>query len=547
MSREFVDTLARFTFHAFTLPLIYSTISIAVTIETLGSYWFVVVGCFVVMLVSYGVATLMRYALLPSTFARNHTRNERPLAELVANFKALRIAATFPNIVALPILIFPALCEYPDVYKGYILYDQSMDLVEDRGSDDVWLQRQCEAQSATMVFCCFFSWNLAFWTLGNAELLEAARKTSTDEVSESLAHEQEDNTTDQVESELEPLSQADQEQAPPLKSFESTRSGWLNMHLPKWCSRLGTSLIQTATSPGFVVMVLGFITACIPPLQKALFENGGALRFAGSALETLGSATIPLSTIVAAASLVPGPPTGEQNSDSESTTDPLNQHEKEFQKEADFHDGANVDLQEEADALVEAHSHGSTDNSSDPLRDQPSHSDHENPAMTDPNFGPFHRHRRRWRISSRRLAEMGRSLTRLSISLRWLQTAVPLSTPEMHRFNVWFNLSSLILTPAVVVGFILAFDCTLGGRMLSGFPNLAKLVLIIIASVPAALVVIVVLKSNPHVVSANTAATVATAYLPNYVLSIVTVAGWAAMGQYITLPDENGQTICDRP
>ena len=38
-----------------------------------------------------------------------------------------------------------------------------------------------------------------------------------------------------------------------------------------------------------------------------------------------------------------------------------------------------------------------------------------------------------------------------------------------------------------------------------------------------------------------------TAYLPNYVLSIVTVAGWAATGQYITLPDENGQTICDRP
>ena len=32
----------------------------------------------------------------------------------------------------------------------------------------------------------------------------------------------------------------------------------------------------------------------------------------------------------------------------------------------------------------------------------------------------------------------------------------------MHRFNVWFNLSSLILTPAMVVGFILAFDCTCG-------------------------------------------------------------------------------------
>ena len=59
------------------------------------------------------------------------------------------------------------------------------------------------------------------------------------------------------------------------------------------------AFIQTLKSPGFVAMVLGFITACIPPLSNALFSQGGALRFLGSVLESLGGPTV-----VVAASLV---------------------------------------------------------------------------------------------------------------------------------------------------------------------------------------------------------------------------------------------------
>ena len=190
--RALVGPVARICFHLFTLSLIYSTIAMAVTIETLGNYWFVVVGCFVVLAVSYGIATIMRFVILRSLSSNHHSFTS------FTEFHALRIAATFPNIVALPILIFPSLCEYPVVYKGYILNednlatynneddqeeDASLDLAtynneddqeEDASLDDDWLQRQCVAQATTMTFCYFFSWSLAFWTFGNSQLLKSS-------------------------------------------------------------------------------------------------------------------------------------------------------------------------------------------------------------------------------------------------------------------------------------------------------------------------------------------------------------------------------------
>jgi len=61
-----------------------------------------------------------------------------------------------------------------------------------------------------------------------------------------------------------------------------------------------TALIQTLKSPGFISMMLGFITACIQPLSNALFSQGGALRFLGSALESLGRASSSVGTLVVA-------------------------------------------------------------------------------------------------------------------------------------------------------------------------------------------------------------------------------------------------------
>lgn len=61
---------------------------------------------------------------------------------------------------------------------------------------------------------------------------------------------------------------------------------------------------NTVTSPGFIAMVLGFITACIEPLRSALFSAGGGLRFLGSAFESLGSSSASVGTLLVAASLV---------------------------------------------------------------------------------------------------------------------------------------------------------------------------------------------------------------------------------------------------
>jgi hypothetical protein len=120
---------------------------------------------------------------------------------------------------------------------------------------------------------------------------------------------------------------------------------------------------------------------------------------------------------------------------------------------------------------------------------------------------------------------------------------MPRSTPEMRRLHLWFNISRLLVTPAVIVGLILAFDCTSSG-VLNNVPNLAKLVIIVNSALPGALIVVVLLKSNDE--CADTAAAVSKVYLPNYLISIFTIAAWCTVGLLVTLPDDNGNTICQR-
>ena len=75
-------------------------------------------------------------------------------------------------------------------------------------------------------------------------------------------------------------------------------------------------------------------------------------------------------------------------------------------------------------------------------------------------------------------------------------------------------------------------------------PNLAKLVIIINAALPGALIVAVILKSEEEL--AETAAALARVYFSSYLVSILTIAAWTAVGLWITLPDENGKAICQR-
>ena len=513
LPHNLVGPVARFTFHTLTIPLIYSTIAIAVTVETVGNYWFVFVGTFVLIGVSYLVATSLACLL-----RMDKTTN-------VHDYRALIQAVAYPNIVALPILIFPSLCEYPVVYEGYIANNNHDDTI-----DAATLQRQCIAQSNTMIFCSFFSWSLLFWSVGHRQLMMAAahdrhreptrivptvEETTTKEMNgrtieeETIGNETEkgrvaavnwvgerDHDIEKTDENEEPGSaqpgsttlshQERPDGAMEPSSVEQEERGPREEPTVGWLSSLWHALKQTMASPGFMAMAAAFITACIPPLQKALFEAGGSLRFLGSAMETLGNASSPLSTMVVAASLVPPPP---------------GQGEEERSDEEEFH-------------VVD-----------------------ENPGMTDPNFGPYQRPRRR-RVS--RFQTLRRSMRR--VSSEGMQTTT-WTSHERLRWHLWYCTSRLVLTPAVIVGLILALDCS-GGELLGRVTNLAKLVVIVNASLPGALIVIVLLKCDDRMT--ETAAVVAKVYMSSYFLSIFTITAWTALGLWITLPDEDGRTICGR-
>jgi predicted permease len=148
-----VSTVARFGFHVLTIPLIFSTIASSVTVDSIGDYWFIFVGAFGVLGISFLTATLLSY-IIPISNPRD--------------FCALRISATFPNIVALPILIFPSLCEYEVVCKAF----------GGTGDDTAELYRTCVARSNTMIFCYFFGWSLLFWSVGASKFIKRGKDES---------------------------------------------------------------------------------------------------------------------------------------------------------------------------------------------------------------------------------------------------------------------------------------------------------------------------------------------------------------------------------
>jgi hypothetical protein len=86
-----------------------------------------------------------------------------------------------------------------------------------------------------------------------------------------------------------------------------------------------------------------------------------------------------------------------------------------------------------------------------------------------------------------------------------------------------------------------AMECN---QLIDSVPDLAKLVVIVNSCLPGALIVVVLLKSNPA--TAHCAATVAKVYLPTYLFSIVNIAVWTAVGLYVTLPSKDGNGFCKR-
>mmetsp|Transcript_49621 Transcript_49621/g.73788 ORF Transcript_49621/g.73788 Transcript_49621/m.73788 type:complete len:504 (+) Transcript_49621:18-1529(+) len=458
-----IGMISRMTFYVLTIPLVYATMASTVSIGVLAYLWFVPVSAVVVITISYITATLLGY--LPCL--RVDDRDD---------FEALRIAGSFPNIVALPILIFPTLCEFDVVYDAFSVLDPSQSSPEERIHD-------CTAQATTMIFTYFFAWNVMFWCWGSHKLVSAGTKRQSETVVSSSNG-----------------------SSPSISSEQQVRNE-KHTSLSSYLNSIYNALKQVCTSAGFIAMVLGFITASIPPLQSALFSSGGALRFLGSAIESLADAAPSLNTLVVAASLNLTLPQTLSRS------------------------GASTDLEGEENgrAIVDA---VDVRVGNETQATKADHNTVHNRSQGIITSAPNNSRRRR---SS--LQEITSEVSRRSIRMA---DAVRTST---FRTHAWFTLSRLILSPAIVCGILIAMDCSSSTttNALSNIPPLAKLVVLINAALPGALLIVLILKSRDL---GESAAVVAQVYFPSYLLSVVTITAWTSVGLTLSIPQENGFSFC---
>jgi hypothetical protein len=493
--------ISKMNFNLLLLPLIYSTIASSVTPQKLGSLWFILVSALVVISSSYGIATLL--GKLPFFRVENKI-----------DFDALRIAAAFPNILALPILIFPTLCEFAVVHDAFYQTEDG-----DGSPTEVEKYKSCVDQSNAMIFVYFFGWNFLFWVIGYSSLVEAGSKRQMSRVESHatlpIPDVHVDDSFDIPQQHLD----SNEEHSADVDGIH-TKSVCIAESLPTQetqenresmsCIRLfADAFLKTISSPGFVAMVLGFITACIPPLRDALFEAGGALRFFGSAMESLGTASSSVGTIVVAASLV------HQSNDADVVEDQI--------------------VGDESSALPTACSDEAHRIEIDTVPSTRQRITNDDCAAANENIMPCNG--RRESLHRRSSISQISSAVRRRSSLALL--AIRRRKPTL-RMHAWFIASRLILAPAFICALIVAMDC---GGILSDIPDLAKMVVIVNAGLPGAQLVVITLKSKGLTDSASIVAKV---YLPSYLLSAFTIAAWTSVGLLLSIPDESGASFCGR-
>jgi len=400
-----------------------------------------------------------------------------------------------------PILIFPTLCEFPVVYDSFYEGDD--------GSTEVEKLRSCVDQSNAMIFIYFFAWNLMFWILGNPALVAAGKKRREMSIAARELHltvesvnrddaemkidvqddrEQQnviDGVTDEASSNDTEVDRPEGEKE--QKICERRKSITYILHL------VGIALLKTIKSPHLVALVLGFITACIPPLRDALFEPSGGLRFLGSALESLGYASASVGTLVVAASLV-----HEASDDAAAKSNVITNLREAPQTE--------LSLPSEINSSVRIHDEGRISNT-----------EH------------LQQHSRSLRDSMRS--------RRSSFSQMSSKALAAIRKPTI-RMHAWFIISRLIVSPAIVCLIVLGMDC---GGLLDGVPSMAKMVVIVNAGLPGAQIVVLTLKAKGL---SDSASIVAKVYLPSYLLSIITISAWTSLGLMISR--EGGTSFCKR-
>ena len=140
-----INMLSRLTFNILFLPLLYTGIASSITLESLSSLWVVLFGAMLVIAVSYAMTIITGFL-----FCLDASKPE---------FKALALASTFPNVVALPILIFPTLCEFEVVHDNFSGIAED-DLMNFSTEDKISI---CSSEAQAITFTYFFGYSVLFW------------------------------------------------------------------------------------------------------------------------------------------------------------------------------------------------------------------------------------------------------------------------------------------------------------------------------------------------------------------------------------------------
>ena len=436
---------------------------------------------FAILMISYLVTLSMGY--LPCFRMQNETY-----------FTPLCIACTFPNIVALPIIIFPTLCEY-GVVQDLVREDvMNMDMVT--GRDDVlsdldtnYLMDVCNKQVNSVVFTYFFGFSIVFWSVGHRALrnCKVKREQPVHVVNDKGDEQQGDfddadaDTGTADEARYDIISNSDLSGIDATNARKIIKCGPIQIRaqISSTIKNIKETFVDIVTSTAFVALIMGFITACIGPLQRALFDAGGSLRVAGSALESLSNAGTTFATIVVAASLM-------KNEDENSST--------RIEKDQDQNsETLHLNLRDEELDLQNAQK-----DSEPGLRQQ------VDEVLADEN----------------KIDDDGKEHS----FGRWVSKYLPSVQRKNMKIYIWQVTSRLIVTPGIVFLLLLRLDCS---GLLGSVPNIAKLVLLVNAAVPGALVVVVILKSEGLT---DEAAAVSNTYLSSYGLSVLTLAIWCSIG-----------------
>jgi hypothetical protein len=341
-----------------------------------------------------------------------------------------------------------------------IVQDQLAGEVENAGDLDMSgynLKEQCVLMTDAIVFTYFFGFSILFWSIGHRSLIHYK-------------------------------SQPVDEDSYDAEGVSCSLQAWKKIML--FADKIRKAIGDIFKSPGFVLLILGFITACIPPLQSALFEDAGSLRIFGSTLGAFANAGGTFATIVVAASLIPKVKDIDKDDNIPESSDE-SQHPK--QKE-------HLDIEDDENSVE--------------VRSQELVQDEEIPSL------PL-RHNKVPRRDIPRSSVLGR-LYRYSIVN--LAHSIQIVDRVSIKVHVWQCISRLILTPAIVFMILLKMECS---GAISSINAIGKVVLLINSSCPSALVVVVILKAQGHT---DAATAVSKTYLPLYSLSVFTMALWASLG-----------------